>query len=75
MVAGILDVRWDKTRNSVPDRSLPFVISPCHERKIYGDICVDFRGIIDSECISRAGEGAKVGDKHGNGNGRVPMRR
>lgn len=35
VVVGLLDVRWDKTRNglTVPHQRLPFKISPCHERK------------------------------------------
>ncbi|KAH8994261.1 hypothetical protein EDB92DRAFT_1815189 [Lactarius akahatsu] len=66
--------RLDGTRPGtglpVPERRS---ISPCHERKIYGDICVDFRELLTAG--ASAGHGAKVGEKHGNGNWRVRVRR
>ncbi|KAH9038783.1 hypothetical protein EDB85DRAFT_1887825 [Lactarius pseudohatsudake] len=65
-----LDGTRPGTSLSVPDRHS---ISPCHERKIYGDICVDFRELLTAG--ASAGHGAKVGEKHGNGNWLVRVRR
>ena len=64
-------VRWDKTRNG-PKRTVAVDDIPVSRAQICGDICYDFRGRSDSGCVSRAmGRGAKLGEEHGNGNGRV----
>jgi hypothetical protein len=64
----------DQERAACAPPTLAFQDIPVSRAQIYGDICVDFRELVTAVRQQGTG-GAKVGEKHGNGNGRVPVRR